>query len=389
MAKKHAQGGRSAKSRNAPRSRNGNVPQDHSPAASRRSTWLIGVGLVVVVGLVAAGSLARQGSDSRRGDEAEATTPATTAQFVAQRQAAPRNSDPIPQRNPLNAERAYGYLKDICAIGRRVSGSDGMQQQQELLKRHFEAAGGKVTMQEFQATDPLSREKVPMANMIVTWHADRKERLILCAHYDTRPYPDRDPDRSKRKGLFIGANDGGSGVAVMMELAHLMPKLESRYGVDFVFFDGEELIYRRDDNAEDGDIGKYFLGSEHFAREYIRQPPEHRYRWGVLLDMVGDADLQIYQEQNSLSWRETRPLVAQIWGLAQRMNMPEFVAQAGYEISDDHLALRNIAKIPTCDVIDFDYPGKWHTQADVLENCSGESLAKVGWVMFEWFKRAQ
>ncbi len=162
-----------------------------------------------------------------------------------------------------------------------------------------------------------------------------------------------------------------------MELGHLMKSLDIRYGVDFAFFDGEEFVYDERD--------RYFLGSEHFARMYVKEPPAHKYRWGVLLDMVGDADLQIYQEKLSVSWRDTRPLVAQIWGTAQRLGVNEFVAQPKHTVQDDHIPLRQIAKIPTCDVIDFDYPA-WHTTADIPENCSGESLAKVGWVVLEWMK---
>jgi hypothetical protein len=291
-------------------------------------------------------------------------------------------ADPLPPGNPLNGPRAYGYLKDVCAIGRRFSGSPGMQQQQELVKKHFESLGAKVTLQSFQAKNPLGGE-VAMANLIAVWHPEKKDRILLCAHYDTRPLPDQDPDPVKRRqGVFIGANDGASGVAVLMELAHLMPGLNTRYGVDFVLFDGEELVY-------DGDRDPYFLGSEYFARDYVRQPPAHKYRWGVLIDMVGDADLQLYQEQNSISWPDTRPLVSQIWGLAQRMGVREFIARRGYEVRDDHLALRNIARIPTCDLIDFDYDGKWHTEADTPEQCSPESLAKVGWVVYEWLKRAE
>jgi hypothetical protein len=106
------------------------------------------------------------------------------------------------------------------------------------------------------------------------------------------------------------------------------------------------------------------------------------------MDMVGGANLQLYQERNSWSWPETRPLVAQIWGLAQRLGVREFIALRKHEVLDDHIALRNRAKIPTCDLIDFDYEF-WHTSNDTPENCSGESLAKVGWVVYEWMKRAQ
>jgi len=286
--------------------------------------------------------------------------------------------------NPVDGQRAYGYLKQICEIGPRISGTAGMQQQRELLTEHFEALGGEVELQRFRARHPRTRQWVSMANLIVTWHPETKQRILLCTHYDTRPLPDRDPNfRLRRSGTFLGANDGASGVALLMELGHLMPDLDSNYGVDFVLLDAEELVY-------DERLGTYFLGSEWFARRYVADPPEHRYRWGVLLDMVGDANLQIYQERYSMFWKDTRPLVTEIWDTAQRLGVEEFVPQRKHEVKDDHLKLRNIAKIPTCDIIDFDYPTDgnryWHTTADVPANCSGESLAKVGWVVHHWLQ---
>jgi Zn-dependent M28 family amino/carboxypeptidase len=230
-----------------------------------------------------------------------------------------------------------------------------------------------------------------MSNLIVEWHPDKKERVLLCAHYDTRPKPDNDPNpRLRETGTFTGANDGASGVAALMELAHLMPTFDGKYGIDFVLFDGEELVYGGPDEAQQGE---YFVGSTIFAREYRRQRPEHRYRWGVLLDMVGDADLQLYQEQYSVHWRDTRPLVNAIWSTAQRLGVEEFVPRVRYAVRDDHLPLNEIARIPTCDIIDFDYPEHptnvyWHSVEDTPDKCSGESLAKVGWVVYEWLKTA-
>jgi hypothetical protein len=276
---------------------------------------------------------------------------------------------------PFDGAQAYEYLKQICAIGPRYSGSTGMARQQELLVKHFEKLGGKVALQEFQVRHPASGNPVKMANLIVEWHPDRKERVLLCAHYDTRPYPDR--DRRNPRGRFIGANDGASGVGLLMELGKQMAALKGDVGVDFVLFDGEELVYREGD--------PYFYGSEHFAREYNTSPPAHRYRYGVLLDMVGDKDLQIFQEGHSVSWTDTRPLVGEIWGVAARLGVREFIGQAGHQVLDDHIALHDIAKIPTCDIIDFDYP-HWHTEQDVPSNCSPLSLAKVGWVLQEWLK---
>src|SRR5262245_10931968 len=170
---------------------------------------------------------------------------------------------------PFGGERAYQFLKEICAIGPRVAGTEGMRRQQAMLKAHFEKLGGRVTLQEFGARHPLDGNTVKMANMIVEWHPDRKERILLCAHYDTRPFPDQDV-RDPR-GIFVGANDGASGAALFCELAFSMPELTSKYGVDFVLFDGEELVY-------DGQRDPYFLGSEHFAREYVAIPPGHTYR---------------------------------------------------------------------------------------------------------------
>ena len=154
-----------------------------------------------------------------------------------------------------------------------------------------------------------------MANLIVEWHPERKERILLAAHYDTRPFPDRDPDNPR--GVFVGANDGASGVAVLMELAHAMPELKGKLGVDFVLFDGEELVFQDED--------PYFLGSDYFAQQYASHPPDYRYRWGVVLDMIGDANLQIYQDRFSAGWKDTKPLVTAIWDTAKRLGVREFI----------------------------------------------------------------
>jgi len=288
---------------------------------------------------------------------------------------------------PFNGTRAYEYLKQICEIGPRVSNTPGMKRQQELLDAHFRQLGAQIQRQEFNGKHPLNGQPVPMANVIVTWHPEKKQRIVLCTHYDTRPYPDR--DRVQPRGRFVGANDGGSGTALLMELGHEMPALKCNYGVDFVFFDGEEYVFE-----QNSPLDWYFLGSTHFAREYAvaqkRQPPDPnrvQYRWGVLLDMVADRDLNLFQERNSVQWPETRPLVDDIWRTAGKLGLSrEFPPVPKYEISDDHLPMRNIGGIPTCDLIDFDYE-YWHTTGDTVERCSPLSLAKVGWVLVEWLKQ--
>ena len=279
---------------------------------------------------------------------------------------------------PFNGARAYESLKQLCAIGPRPSGSAGMEKQQKLLAEHFQKLGGQVDFQRFRVRHPRDGSAVPMANIIVRWHPESTSRILLCAHYDTRPYPSL--DRVNPLGTFIGANDGASGAAILMELARDIPTLKSKYGIDFLLLDGEEFVFSEQD--------RYFVGSEYFAREYVKNRPKHRYRWGVLLDMVGDADLQIYQERNSTWWRDTRPLVEDIWATAARLGVREFIPKRMHEVNDDHVMLHDLGRIPCIDVIDFDYP-PWHTQGDTPDKCSPLSLAKVGWVIEEWLKNAK
>ena len=281
------------------------------------------------------------------------------------------------QRPRVNAARAFRYLKDICEIGPRISGTDGMARQRELLEGHFTELGAEVGYQAFDAEHPQTGDPVRLVNMIVSWHPERRSRVLLGCHYDTRPYPDRDPNPANRKRPFIGANDGASGVALFMELGHHLPDIEMRHGVDFILFDAEELIY--------GPSDTYFLGSTYFATQYRDAPPDHHYICGVLVDMIGDRDLRIYQERYSM--RYAPEVTRSLWAAAARLRVREFVARRKHEVRDDHLPLNQIARIPTCDVIDFDYP-YWHTRNDRPGACSGTSLAKVGRVLLEWLPNA-
>jgi glutaminyl-peptide cyclotransferase len=174
---------------------------------------------------------------------------------------------------------------------------------------------------------------------------------------------------------------------LLCELGHSIPELKTGFGIDFVLFDGEELVY-------DGNRDPFFLGSEHFAREYVANPPGHQYRCGILLDMVGDAQLQLYRETNSMRTPAQRQIVNDIWAIARELGVREFLNGPGHEVRDDHLPLNEIARIPTIDIIDFDYPAArgvnyWHTTQDVPEKCSPQSLAKVGWVVKTWLERVK
>jgi len=286
---------------------------------------------------------------------------------------------PVPDR--YDADRAFGYLVDICDLGPRPSGSPAMLQQQKMLTEVFEASGGTVRLQRGEIRHPQTGENLPIANLIAAWNPDAPTRFLLCAHYDTRPYPDR--DRRNPKGVFVGANDGASGSAALMELSHQFGTLPSDIGVDVVLFDAEEFVFGEQS-------GEYFLGSTLFAQQYLLEPPAVPYQSGVLLDMIADRELQLLYERNSL--RYARDVTRSIWATAKRLGVKAFVPRARSQaIRDDHLPLNQIAKIPTTDLIDFDYPRPgfrapqyWHTTQDIPENCSGESIAAVIWVVHEW-----
>jgi hypothetical protein len=293
-------------------------------------------------------------------------------------------STPAKAADKFNQDFAFSHLEAICEIGPRISATAGMVAQQKLLQSHFESVGGSVTYQRFNVNDPRTGNLAELQNMIVRWHPEREKRLMFCCHYDTRPFPDRDPVNPQ--GVFIGANDGGSGAALLCELGRHIQNMEGPYGIDFVFFDGEEFVFlaKRD---------PMFLGSQFFANQYAAGRHDVKYVYAILVDMIGDADLQLPLETNSLKY--ARKLTRSIWDVARQLKVREFMIKKGHAVRDDHLPLNEIAGIPTCDIIDFDYPNPrfrnqyWHTTQDTIDKCSADSLGKVGMVLLEWSRQMQ
>ena len=281
---------------------------------------------------------------------------------------------------PIDGKRAYGYLQKICDLGPRVAGTEANTRQRQMVAEHFTRLGGKVREQHFRSPHPLTGRPVNMANLIGSWHPDRLQRVVICAHYDTRPRADEEEDPDRLNRPFLGANDGASGVALLMELAHHLDQIETPWGVDLVLFDGEELVYGNQPRR-----GDYFLGSTAFARAYDAQQRQRgrartQYVAGILFDMVGGKEMQIKREPNSL---ESAPdLMREVWAVAQQLGARSFSNAMGREVMDDHLPMNRVG-IPTIDLIDFDYP-HWHKIDDLPENCSAESLAEVGRVVTAW-----
>ncbi len=185
---------------------------------------------------------------------------------------------------PIDGQRAYTYLKQICAIGPRTAGSQANTKQRAMVAEHFTKLGGVVKEQPFPAQDPKNGRKLTMANLIGSWFPERDQRVVIGAHYDTRPHPDQEDDPQRQKLPFIGADDGGSGVALLMEIAHHLNDLPTELGVNLVLFDGEELVYGDGEQR----IGRYFLGSEEFAKRYAnkvrKRRDRQRYHYGIVLE---------------------------------------------------------------------------------------------------------
>ncbi|MDB5306901.1 MAG: hypothetical protein JWO38_1103 [Gemmataceae bacterium] len=278
----------------------------------------------------------------------------------------------------FDQERALKYLKQLCDIGPRVSGTEGMTKQQDLVEKHFKDHGATVARQEFKARQLSRRADTPMTNLVISWHPDKARRVLVCAHYDTRPVADQEAARANWTKPFVSANDGASGVAWMMEMAHHMKGLKTEVGVDFVLFDGEEYVFET--NQFGGD--KYFFGSEHFAADYAktRATRKHRYEAGVLLDLFAAKGAVLRVERHSL---EFAPKVCeQVWGVAAGVGAKSFKYEPGPDVLDDHIALNRV-DIPTVDLIDFDYP-HWHKLSDTPDKVSGDQLAEVAKVLATW-----
>jgi glutaminyl-peptide cyclotransferase len=271
------------------------------------------------------------------------------------------NSQTFPQ---FDETRAYANLVQQCEFGPRDPGSEGHRKCLNYLYNELNKWADRVSTQKFTHTFGNPTKSVIATNIIAHFQPQKKDRILLCAHWDTRPWADEDPNKANRMMPILGANDGASGVAVLLEIARLISLYEPNVGVDIVLFDAE-------DSGIAGNNRSWACGSQTFAREKDFQ---YQPRFGILLDLIGDADLQIYVEQYSLQYAPQ--VVDLVWKKAAELGISEFIRTPKFAVYDDHVPLLEVG-IPCIDVIDFDYP-YWHTIEDTPDKCSAESLGKVG-----------
>lgn len=263
-------------------------------------------------------------------------------------------SAPVPVAPGFEAGRAWTHLRELVSHGPRPAGSPALQRDRDYIKTQLAAIGVPVVEQSWDDATPAG--KIRMANLIATIPGKRAERLVIAGHYDT-----------KRLSNFVGANDGGSSAAFLIEMARVLKARTNGLTMELLFLDGEEAV-----GEWQGTDHTY--GSRHYVAEAKRSGTIRSLKALVLVDMIGDRDLRIMRELNSTPW-----LTDLIWTAAARQNASSVFVRQGTPIEDDHLEFLD-AGIPAVDIIDLDYPA-WHTAQDTLDKLSPSSLQTVGDVL--------
>ena len=284
----------------------------------------------------------------------------------------------------FDADRAYADVVSQTDFGPRVPGTPAHDATRRWLVARLGSLAPRVTELPVAFPHPGAPTTVLRGtNIVASFAPDATRRILFSAHWDSRPVADQDPDPAKRSQPVLGANDGASGVAVLLEVARLLKDhpLPAGTGVDIVLFDLEDLGEVQDhDEEEAGIVDTTLVPFAIGSREFVRTNPTYRPGWGLLLDMVGDADLLIPQEGYSI--RYARPVVERIWAAARRAGAPAFADNLGPAIEDDHLPF--LAQgIPVVDLIHAPFPNTWHTTSDTPANVSAASLGQVGGVLAE------
>ena len=266
--------------------------------------------------------------------------------------------------------RAFGYIERQVGFGPRVAGMEGHAAQLAWMTAHLREHADTLIVQPFTHVSPTGGT-LRMTNLFARFNPDATERILLLAHWDTRSIADMDPDPELRDLAILGANDGASGTALLLHMAELLGANAPPIGVDILLVDGED--YRP---------GEMYLGATYFASN--PPVPGYRPRYGVLVDMIADANPVFPVEGNSAQLAPD--VIRRVYALAHEIGYGmQFPLVQGQPITDDHLPL-NQAGIPTIDIIDFDFgPGNsiWHTHQDDLSAVSVRGLEAVGTVLTE------
>lgn len=271
-------------------------------------------------------------------------------------------SDSIPE---YSGDRALQLLEQQCSFGPRNPGSEGIILCRDFIKSQLIKNGAQIEEQIFESK--INGKTYNGVNIIAHFYPRMGRRILFGAHYDTRPWADKETDISLHTQPIMGANDAASGVALLLELSSVLAKHQpSQFGVDMVFFDLEDM-------GDYGNNATWAIGSTYFANNYKYKD----YEKAIVVDMIGDSNLSI--EIEYFSYHNSPQLLNEVWEIAKEEGIQEFKHTISNAIYDDHYPLI-AAGYNAIDIIDFDYQ-YWHTLDDTPDKCSAISLQKVGHVI--------
>jgi hypothetical protein len=282
------------------------------------------------------------------------------------------------------ADSAYAYTAAQVAFGPRTMGSQAHEACADYLEQMLASFGAKVYRQQFEAT-LYNGERYPAVNLIGAFNPEARKRVMLCSHWDSRPWADNDPDEKNHHTPILGANDGASGVGVLLEMARQMQQQAPEIGVDLIFFDAEDAGVPQFESY--GDEDTWCLGSQFWARR--PHVPGYNARFGVLLDMVGGSGATFLQEGYSKEYASAA--MKKIWKMADRLGYGNyFPSKNGGYVTDDHVPVNQVAKIPCVDIIpcyehceQSSFGPYWHTVDDTMGHIDKATLQAVGQTLME------
>ena len=282
----------------------------------------------------------------------------------------------------FNADSAYSFVKAQVDFGPRVPNSKEHRACGDYLAAKLKEYGAEVINQEAELV-AYDGTRLNARNIIAQFQPEKKGRIMLCAHWDSRPWADSDPDASKHRTPILGANDGASGVGVLMEIARALSTTPTELGIDIILFDAEDYGTHNadDDPARESMDHSWALGSQYWSRRPHKS--DYNARYGILLDLVGAPGSTFYKEGISVAYAGN--LVDKIWKIAHKTGHAKyFINENGGYVTDDHYYVNEFLGLPCVDIINYDKEsengfGKYHhTIKDDMEWIDRESLRAVG-----------
>lgn len=271
----------------------------------------------------------------------------------------------------FDGQEALQLVKHQIEFGPRVPGSESHTQTLEWMESLLKPLASVVQRQPFTAHNPWTQESVEAVNLIASFYPEKSRRIMLCAHWDSRPVADAETPEIHEP--IDGAVDGASGTAVLLQLAVILAEHEPAYGIDLVFFDAEDL-------GVSGTSGMphFFQGSRYFAS--IATASSYKPWFAILVDLIGDRDAEFYREELSLQYAPD--IVEKVWKLASTLGIEQFKQRDTRFVYDDHWILNKDAGIPAINITEGirDYP-YWHTLEDTFDKVGASSLEAVGKVL--------